>query len=452
MSGDPPGLATTQVRHRYLLLLGLRWLPTGLLIPVMVLFMLERGLSLPQVGMVMAVQGFVVLGFELPTGGLADALGRKPVLLAAAVTHLVSLAMFVVADSVAMFVVVLALQGIFRALESGPLESWYVDATLAVEPDADIERGLSAGGVVGGLAIAAGALAAGALVATGGLPAVGGIGPASALTLPALAAVALQIAGLVAVARLMVEVRPAAGVGALRASVRDMSHAIAGAAGLLRRSRVVLALVSVELFWGFGMVAFETLMPVRLAEVVGDADRAAVWLGPVGTAAWVASAAGAAGAAVVSRWVGAPVAAAVLRVLQGATVVAMALFAGPAAVVVAYLLCYAVHGAANPLHMGLLHRQAQGRYRTSLVSLNSMVSQPAGALGLLVLTGIAGALTTSIAMLVGAVALAAAAPLYLVAPRRSARPSSPSPQPALAATATTPADPPYVAVTSVDHQ
>ena len=43
------------------------------------------------------------------------------------------------------------------------------------------------------------------------------------------------------------------------------------AVGLLRRSRVLLALVAVELFWGFGMVTFESLLPVRLAEVVGDA-------------------------------------------------------------------------------------------------------------------------------------------------------------------------------------
>jgi DHA1 family tetracycline resistance protein-like MFS transporter len=98
-------------------------------------------------------------------------------------------------------------------------------------------------------------------------------------------------------------------------------------------------------------------------------------------------------------------------------VVGMALFAGPAGVIAAYLLCYTVHGAANPVHSGLLHRQVEGPFRASLISLNSMVSQPAGALGLILLTALAASASTSIAMLVGAVVLAAAAPLYLVARR-----------------------------------
>jgi hypothetical protein len=76
------------------------------------------------------------------------------------------------------------------------------------------------------------------------------------------------------------------------------------------------------------------------------------------------------------RRIGAPWTGAVLRVLQGVTVVGMAVFAGAAGVIAAYLLCYTVHGAANPVHSGLLHRQVEGPYRPSLISLNSMVSQP----------------------------------------------------------------------------
>jgi hypothetical protein len=95
----------------------------------------------------------------------------------------------------------------------------------------------------------------------------------------------------------------------------------------------------------------------------------------------------------------------------------MAVLAGPAGVIGAYLLCYTVHGASNPVHAGLLHRQVDGSYRASLISVNSMVSQPAGALGLVALTAIAVHAGVVVAMLVGAVALAAAAPLYLVARR-----------------------------------
>jgi len=409
-------LDATRARRRYLLLHGLRWLPTGLVIPILVLLPLDRGLTLAQVGMAGVAQGLLVLVLELPTGGLADALGRRPVLLAAGVVNLASFGLLAVAGSLPLFVAVFALQGVYRALDSGPLDAWYVDAALAADPDADIESGLSRGGAVAGLAIAGGALGGGGLVALDPLP---GVNP---LATPVLAAIVVQVVAFVAVAALLTEVRPARGAGALAASVREVPGTIRAAFGLLRRSRVLLALVAVELFWGFGMITFETLLPVRLTEVVSDADTAAALLGPAGSAAWLASAAGAALVPLASRRIGAPWTGAVLRVLQGATVVGMALLAGPAGVLAAYLLCYVVHGAANPVHMGLLHRQVDGPYRTTVLSLNSMMAQPAGALGLLTLTALADATSVSTAMLVGAAVLAAAAPLYLVArPRVSNR-------------------------------
>jgi DHA1 family tetracycline resistance protein-like MFS transporter len=404
-------LTPAQAQRRYLFLHGMRWLPVGLMVPVLVLLPLERGLTLAEYGSAAAVQGIAVMILELPTGGLTDAIGRRPVLLLAGVLGVASTAVLAVADTFVLFFVVYLLQGIYRALDSGPLEAWYVDQALAADERADFESGLSRGGVVIGVAIAGGALIGGGLVA------LGPIGSFSALTVPVLASLAWQTVSLIAVAALMTEERPARGLGALVASVRGVPSAIGGAVGLLRRSRIIVALVAVEVFWGFGMVCFEGLMPVRLAEVVGNADRASALMGPVGSAAWLASAAGAALIPLLARRIGAPWTGLLLRVLQGVTVVGMALFAGPAGVIAAYLLCYTVHGAANPVHSGLLHRQVEGPFRASLISLNSMVSQPAGALGLILLTALAASASTSIAMLVGAVVLAAAAPLYLVARR-----------------------------------
>lgn len=410
-------LTVRQVRRRYLTLHGLRWLPTGLMIPVMILLMQERGLSLPQIGLAFTAQGLLVLALELPTGGLADALGRRPLLIAAGMLNLVSLSLFAVADSFWLFFLVYAVQGIYRALDSGPLESWYVDATLAADPQAGYEKGLGHGGTVSGAAIGAGALL------SGGLIALGPVGPVSALTMPVLVAVVAQAAALVALVVLLIEERPATGFVAVRASVVQAPRMIGQAVGLLRRSRVLLALVAVELFWGFGMITFESLLPVRLAEVIGDPERAAALLGPASSAAWLASAAGAALTPLLLRWFGAAPGAALLRIAQGVTVVGMGLLAGPVGVLVAYLACYAVHGASNPLHSALLHRQVDGPYRTSVLSLNSMVAQPGASLGGVVLTAIAAATSISTAMVVGAIVLAVAAPLYLpawLADRRAA--------------------------------
>lgn len=402
-------LDARSVRRRYLTLIGLRWLPTGLLIPIMVLLALSRGLSLTEIGIVFSLQGVVVLFLELPTGGLADALGRRPTLLLASSVGLVSLGLLTIADSVALFAAVAVLQGVYRALDSGPLESWYVDATLAADPDAEIERGLSKGASILSVAIAIGALLSGALVAWHPVASI------SALTLPLVAALGLGVVNLAAIAILMSEVRVARGIEAVAASVRSVPAVIGDGIDILRGSRILLALVAVELFWGFSIVTYESLFPIRLSEVVGSTDQAAALMGPAASFAWFAAAAGAAGVMVVSRRIGVARSAALLRIVQGATVVAMGLVAGPIGVLVAYLACYLAHGASNPMHSTLLHREVDGPRRTTLLSINSMVAQPAGAIGGIVLAGLADATSISLAMIVGGVICAVAAPLYIPA-------------------------------------
>jgi MFS family permease len=397
-------------RWRFLVLTALRWLPVGLVIPVVVLLPLSRGLTLVEIGLVFAVQGVVVLILELPTGGLADSIGRRPVLLVASVIGVVELALLAVADSFEQFVVVVILMGIYRALDSGPLEAWFVDTTLAADPDHQMEGGLSAAGMVLGLAIAVGALGSGALIAVA--PSLTDLEP---LVIPVLAAIVLGAIDLVAIALLMTEDRRPRGPRALAASVRAVPRVVGDGIGMLRSSNVLLTIVAVELFWGFSLVAFETLFPIRLSEIVGDADQAAVLLGPVSSVAWFASAAGAAGVVVVSRRIGVAGAAAVLRIAQGAAVVAMGILAGPIGVIAAFLGGFVAHGASNPMHMTLLHREADGPRRATVLSINSMVAQPAGAVGAIVLTFIAQGASVSTAMVVAGLVCAAAAPFYLPA-------------------------------------
>jgi MFS family permease len=398
------------VRTRYLILHALRWLPVGLMIPVIVLLAQERGMTLAQIGLITAAQGFVVLALELPTGGLADAAGRRPVLLLASLINLASLAFLVVADEFWMFVVIFAMQGVFRALDSGPLDSWYVDAALAEDPAATFESGLSRAGVVLGCAIAGGAVLSGALVALDPIPAV------SALTTPIVVAVVLQTLTVSAIVALLREpARPSR--PRFTATLRGVPAVIGDAVALVRRSRVLAALVGVELFWAFGMMTFEVFFPVRLSELVGDPETAGSILGPVGSGAWLASAAGAALVPLLVRRLGPAWSGLTLQLGQALAVLAMGLFAGPAGAITAYLVCYALHGAVNPVYSGLLHRQADATNRTTVASLGSMAGQPAGAVGSIVLASIAEATSVRTAILVGTIPLAVAALGYLAARR-----------------------------------
>jgi predicted MFS family arabinose efflux permease len=377
--------------------------------------MLTRGLSLVEIGLVAATQGLVILVLELPTGGLSDALGRRPVLILASVTAILALAMLYFAQSVALFVMAAVVMGIFRALDSGPLEAWYVDATLVAAPGSRIEAGLAAGSTVLSLAIAGGALLSGGLVALDPLEDV------ETFAFPVLVALAVAVVNLGAVALLLSETRPAQGLRAVASSIRAIPRVVREGVGLLRNSRILLALVSVELFWGFAIVAFESLFPIRLAEVVGGTTEAGALMGPASSGAWFAAAGGAALIAVVSRRTGVARAAIALRILQGATIVAMGLLAGAVGLITAYLACYLAHGASNPMHTTLLHREVDSRHRTTVLSLNSLMFHPAAAIGALVLTSIATGTSLATAMVVGGIVCAVAAPLYLPALRAERR-------------------------------
>ena len=274
------------IRRRFYVLLALRFVPTGLFITVFVLLMLERGLSLAQIGVGTAAQGIVMLFLELPSGGLADALGRKPVLILATLFSIAASGLLLVADTVLLLAVFAALLGVFRALDSGPLEAWFIDASLAADRDVDIEQGLSRQNVVICTSIGVGAMLGGLIGSTEG------VFDVNPLVVPIALGLLVQVAGLVAIITLMHEVAVGEGWAAARQSIAAVPEVVRGAMRLIHASSLLTALVVAELLWGFGMIAFEVFLPPRLAEVSGGVEEATRLLGPSITVAWVLSGVG----------------------------------------------------------------------------------------------------------------------------------------------------------------
>ncbi|MBM6400061.1 MFS transporter [Phycicoccus sp. MQZ13P-5] len=402
-----------------------RWFPVGLVIGVTTLLALERGMSLAQIGVIFSMQGFVVLALELPTGGFADALGRRPLLIASGVVALVSSLVFVLAQTFAAFCVALLLQGVFRALDSGPLEAWYVDTAQADDPGVRVEDGLSRAGTALGVGIASGAVVSGGVIAWHPVQSLTALENAYWLS------IAFVVLNLVATAALLRE--PVTHVdrrGLQRAldSAREAPRVVLGGFRLLGSNRVLLALVSVEVFWSVGMIAFETFMPVRLSELVGGEAEAGALMGPVSAAAWGLFAAGSAAAGIAARRVGVTWTAIASRVLQGALVVVMALMTGPLGLVTAFFVVYTLHGTAGPVHSTLLHRQADAGNRTTVLSINSMVGGGCYSLGLLVLGPLAEATSTATGILVAGAFSILGAFLYLPALRQERAHAEPVPE------------------------
>ncbi|MFD6179248.1 MULTISPECIES: MFS transporter [unclassified Isoptericola] len=397
----------------FLLLTATRWFPVGLVISVTTLLPIERGLTISQTLTLASVAGLVVFALELPTSGTADVVGRRPMLVVAAAAQVLAAATFLVAQSMWGFIVSAALMGMFRALDSGPLEAWFVDAVHAERPGADVDRELAHQGTVLGAAIALGALVSGGLVWWHPFTAW------SALALPYAVYVVLAVVHLVMVVLLIREAprhggpvaeapdaggagrRWAAGLRSVVGQAREVPASIASGLRLARDNRVLQGLLLVELFASTAMVVFESLQPVRMAELLGGEAQAGAVMGPVASVGWGTFALGAALCGLASHRFGVARTALASRALNGLGAVWMGLTGGPVMLVVAYLITYGLHGSSGPSYEALLHREARRENRSTVLSLASMVAFATYAVASPALGWVAQGWSTPVAMILG---------------------------------------------------
>ena len=402
-------------------LTALRWLPVGLTTPITVLLAQARGLSLAEIGLLFTVHGLVVTVLELPTGGLADVLGRRPVVVTGAVLHLVSCVAFATATGFPGFLTAILVLGVGRALDSGPVEAWYVDTVHRIDPTADVAPGLARHSAADG-----GSLAVGAIVG-GFLPAVLGGAGAVALALPYLGAAALDVVFILAVVRLLTEDRsPREGSirAALAAGARAMPGTVTGAVRLSVTDgpmRLVLLLTAVG---GIGLVACELLGPVRFADLAGSRDDGAAVYGTVLALSFAAAAVGSMATPSLRRLLrGSTRATCALLFALGA--LALAVVAGPQLLLVAgtgFAVYYLAHGSTWPLLSAVLHTRVDAAHRATAVSAMSLAMALGGIAGNLTVPPLAAALNTAAGFLAVAVVVLLGAVACLRLPRTTVAP------------------------------
>jgi hypothetical protein len=394
------------VTRRFVGLTALHWLPVGLSAPVTVLLASSRGLSPADIGVVFAVYSTVVLVLELPTGGLADAVGTRPVLVLSGVLSTAGLLAVAAADDVAAFALAEGLRGIGRALSSGPLEAWYVDAVRAADPDADVAPGLSRAGAADGAGLCLGAVVGGVL------PLLADGAGAEVLVLPVLAAAVLTAVSVVAVAVLVVPLGRTRGPGAaaLLAGVRGVPTVVRDTARLVGRDRLLRRVLAVSLLVGTVLATLELLGPLHAADLTGSRAGGATLFGVVMAVSFAAAGAGALLAPVARRVARGSAAAgsAVLAVL-GALAIAAVPLGGPLVLGCLFTVFYTANAAAWPLWKSVLHGRVGAGQRATALSASSLALQLGALGGTLGLARLAEAAGTGAGFLAAAAALLAIA-------------------------------------------
>ncbi len=397
-------------RRRYALISFLTWLPTGLWIPVIVVLLLERGISLTTVAALGVAYSATVMVLELPTGGLADVIGRRPVMIASAAASLAALLLLGLSESLWLLAVSAVLRGVARALSSGPIEAWYVDQ-VATEDAADMARGLSMGVVASSIALTVGTVAGGLIP----------IGLGLSLAVPVLIAAGADVVRLVVTVVAMPESKYEAST--VRGILREVPSTIVAGLRLAVRKVALTRVLMISAGLGVSLAVIELLTPAWMAELAGSAERGVFAYGLVAAVGFAADALGGAVSMPLLSRVGSVRAA--CRIGYGVSVLALAGMAGASALsglpgilaaAIAYLLMFVGLGIASGPLSQLLHSQVTTGERATVVSVQSLLSQSAGAIGAVGLGSLAVVTSPWVAFLLAAVALAIPA-ARLVAPQ-----------------------------------
>ncbi|MBL1419411.1 MAG: MFS transporter [Alphaproteobacteria bacterium] len=112
----------------------LSWGGFGITIVVLVLLLQERGFNLFDIAIITATYSGTALLFELPLGGLADGIGRKPVYILGVFADIAGLLTLLYFRSFEAAVASYAFYGFGRALSSGSLDAWYIETFHKLAP------------------------------------------------------------------------------------------------------------------------------------------------------------------------------------------------------------------------------------------------------------------------------------------------------------------------------
>ena len=399
VAAHPP--ESRRVLAGYFTLAGLYTLSAALIWGVNTLFLLDAGLSFFEVFVANAAFSAGMVVFEIPTGVVADTLGRRvSFLLSVSVlgaTTLLYVALAQVGAGVVAFALVSVGMGLGFTFYSGAMEAWLVDALAVTGYEGILDRVFARGQQITGAAMLVGAVGGGLL---------GQID----LAIPYLVRAALLAVVFVVAFVVMHDL----GFTPRRVSAAELPGEIVrnGKAGVefgwgQRPLRLLMLASLVQV--GFLTWGFYASQPYLLELLDSDA----VWIaGLVAAGVALSTIAGNQVVSIASRYCGRRTTLLLAAAaLQTCAAVALGVASSFWVALPAFLLVMASVGVTSPVRQAYLHQIVPTEQRATVVSFDSMVSNVGGVGGQVGLGALGEARSVGAAFVAGGVATAAALPL-----------------------------------------
>ncbi len=259
-----------QITSTYYLITFLFWLAVAFPIAVIILLLQARGMSLFQIGLTTGLYSLVIVLLEVPTGGLADAIGRKRVSILAYTVLLTAGVTAFFALTFPLLMLAYVLNGIGRALSSGALEAWFIDSLQDHEPDIDLQPYLARAGIVALLALGIGTLAGSALPALFSSLPPDGSTFLTPLSVPILFSIGINVGLLICTLLLVQEKRTPYTEASLLAGFRSVPKIVQDGIVLSRRSPIILLLFGASISAGLAISSLESFWQPHFANYMGS--------------------------------------------------------------------------------------------------------------------------------------------------------------------------------------
>ncbi len=389
----------------------------GLTVAVVALALTDRGMDLLQISLLFGVYSLTTMAMELPFGGLADNIGRKPVFLGAVVASVISLVLFLSTRDFYVLALSFAFIGFGRALRSGTLDAWFVETFKAAAPNVDVQPALAKAQWANAMGLAVGAVLGGLLPDL-----FGGVAERLGVSIYDVSYIAslTMMLGVFAYTVIFIVEKPRPlnskavmqGFAAVPLVVKD--------AGLLALKHPALSVLLAALaFFLMGTNPVEVLWPTH-AKPMLDEGYANTVIGLVTAAYFFSIAFGASLSPRVNRIFKRRHATTLVAAFACTAVVqiALALQGGIVGFVMVFILYSVLLGVSETPASSILHRCVEDRQRSTMLSLKSLIQQLGAALGLILAGAIAEVYSTPTAWMVGAVFLAIAVILIGVLAKR----------------------------------
>ncbi|MGF1763928.1 MFS transporter [Aliivibrio kagoshimensis] len=395
----------------------IHWMSIGIMIPVITLIFQSRGLSLSDIGLVMAVWIGSTALFEIPLGGVADTYGRRSTyLVSLLVSTLGCIVLYYAYDLTLMMIAAMCL-GLSRAVYSGTLDAWFYDCFRHQQEEDSFHAALAKVGVMVTIGLAIGSLTGGAL-------------PDSSMHTffqlesiydfnIILACVANILLLLITVVLIKEERKPNT-EQAMKAKLTVIQLGLE-AIRMSLRHRVLSRLMQATLMFGMVLSSIENYWQPYLADVIQGTSYGVTVFGIIAALYFMMSAVSSLLSVRLLKWFNGSHKSLMLttRVFAGIVFILLANTTQLWSFALCYLLFFFLFTAGNNSESVLLHENTEERVRSTMLSISSLMVTSGGVLASLLFGFLSEYFGIAISWMISGVLLVVSSVFFIFIPEKS---------------------------------